>query len=122
MRLRRPSGCALFSVLVLLAPATNVTGQEATWSRVAAVDVTRVDGGGFATGADCYRFDARGIPTDLLAPDAPERAVLFGARMSFRFLGLDPTARCEVRARFLSDSDARVLRCGVGPCRPGPGS
>jgi hypothetical protein len=113
MRLRRPSAFVLFSLLALLSLTATAAGQEPTSHRVAAVDVTCPDGGGFAQGADCYRYGEREIPPSLLPPGAPERAVLFGGRLSFRFLGLEPTARYEVRARFLSDSDARVMRCAV---------
>lgn len=100
----------LFAVLL----ATAALAQEPTWTRVATIDVHRPDGGGFVEDASCYHYSAAEIPIAKLPADAAERDVLFGARLPFRFAGLWPQARYELRVRLLSDSDARVVHCTSG--------
>ncbi|MBM4062738.1 MAG: hypothetical protein FJ265_16835, partial [Planctomycetes bacterium] len=96
-----------------LALACAAAAQDPVLHRVAAVDVHASDGGGFARGASPYRYTLADLPAPVLPADAPQRQVLYGERLAFRFLGLRPGAHYELRASWLSDSDARTLRCAL---------
>jgi beta-galactosidase len=87
---------------------------EGGWHRVAAIDIAHPEQSGFATSASPYRYSTREIPAQTLAADAPERRVLFCSTMEFRFTGVKPEAKYQLRASFLSDSGERVEQIEAG--------
>lgn len=61
-----------------------------------------------------YRYSLSEIPSALFPADSPSRAIVFGDAVVFRFLGLRPAARYQLRATFLSDSALRAEKIEAG--------
>jgi beta-galactosidase len=93
---------------VMLAGAAALAVADTNWTRVAVVDVHAPAGGGFASGSTPYRYTEKDLPAADFPAGGPERDLLFGTELSFRFTALNPAARYELRARFLSDGGDRA--------------
>jgi hypothetical protein len=114
MSSRSNLACVLVLVCAgILRVSAAAPGEEA-WHQVATIDATQPAPAGFVISGTAYRYTVGEIPAGVLKPEDARRSVLYASRLDFGFGGLNPQAKYQVRATFLSDSADRELEIRAG--------
>ena len=110
-----PGRCLkLIGLAVLMLTVTFRTAADEAWHKVAIIDAERPGAGGYIQSGSTYRYSTTEIPISVMPAGDARRGVLFAAQLGFGFHGLQPNARYQVRATFLSDSADRDMEVRAG--------